>query len=167
MQLPAERVGVDVVGGILLVGRKVLPAVGVVRDVHFLLADQLPVIPVQLAPEHEGLVVILLPGVDVVGCVIANRRSFANAPLTGEVLPRRSPTVQGLINQQRLSGLERGLRLHVPQMHEGAFKISMPRCLWIVVGPLHLVVTPGRNHQLPIGGAGVVQVSRRSGRARK
>ncbi|MNR27768.1 hypothetical protein D3C85_1450540 [compost metagenome] len=154
------------VRGILLVGRKVLPAVGVVGDIHFLLADQLPVVPVQLAPEHEGLVVILLPGVDVVGRVVAHCRRLANTPLSRKVLPCRSPAIQGFVNQQRLAGLERGLRLHVPQLHEGPLKVGMPRRFRVVVRPLHFVVAPGRNHQLPVCCTRVVEVCRRGGRPR-
>ncbi|MNM99871.1 hypothetical protein D3C81_1124440 [compost metagenome] len=112
MQLVARQVLVDVAGledvGVLQLGRPEL--VVVVRDVHFLLADQLPVVAVRRAVVH----VVVVRGRLAVGgsrrTVVGHLRGATHAALAGVVHPRLArlgDLVDGLVDQQHVAGQAR------------------------------------------------------------
>ena len=95
MQLPAHEIRIDVVGlrdvgSVLVVGQPV----AAVRDVHFLLADELPVEAIDRALEHGHVVPRSRTGGTRVRCVAAEVRRELHASLSGQVLPRAARLLQ-------------------------------------------------------------------------
>ncbi|MCY1532577.1 hypothetical protein D9M68_678600 [compost metagenome] len=108
MQFPAHQVGVDVARrddfGRLVV---VTQLVGVVRDVHLLLADQLEVVPVHCAVEHEGIVVGRASRCARIGRVVRKIRRQLDPALPRQVLPaatRLLQRVDRVLQQNRFTG---------------------------------------------------------------
>ncbi|MNP36605.1 hypothetical protein D3C76_1300070 [compost metagenome] len=108
MQLIAGQVLVDVPGldhiGVLEVRRVEL--VAVVGDVHFLLADQLPVIAIRRSGKHVEVVRGAQPVGRGAHAVIGHLRCPAHTALTGVVDPGLAgflDLVEGFVNQQHVA----------------------------------------------------------------
>ncbi|MCY1363161.1 hypothetical protein D9M69_499090 [compost metagenome] len=108
VQLPAHQIRVDVVrrGD---VGRffVVVQLVGVVRNVHFLLADQLEVEAVHRPVEHPGVVVGGAAGGTGVRRFVGDIRGELHPALTRQVLPAATGLLQRVYRVDEQDGLAR------------------------------------------------------------
>ena len=97
VQLVTRKIRVDVVrrGDVVVLGLRTSHLVGVVRNVHFLLAHQLPGEALEHPVVHVHLVVELVTVGAFIRVVTANRRSAANALQRRRVQPRRTTVGPG------------------------------------------------------------------------
>jgi hypothetical protein len=107
MQLPAHEVGIEVIRlGDFRCRLVIRESVRAVRDVHLLLADELPLVAIERAVEHRHVVVGSGARSTGVRRVVREIGSELHAALTRQVLPgaaRLLQRVDGVDPQQRLA----------------------------------------------------------------
>ncbi|MNV40802.1 hypothetical protein D3C71_1324190 [compost metagenome] len=119
VQFPAHLVGVEGFRGVYVVAFFRMELVQVVGDVHFLLADQLPVVAVWMADKGLHFIEVVGPGGDEVRGVVAHRRCATHPALAHQVLPRFTGVggVDAVVGDQGFTGLERRLAGEKAQQH--------------------------------------------------